>query len=113
MKKKSGKPSAAAEEAGSPESTQSGAFCLPASVAIRNARELREQCLARVADPSIRVDGSAVSDVDTAGLQLILAWQRAIGSAGGQFEWTSVSAALREAAVALGLSRELGMPGAA
>ena len=103
---------AAVGEAESFDTPESGAFCLPGSVAIRNARDLREQCLARVSNPTVRVDAAAVTDVDTAGLQLMLAWQRAIVTAGGKFEWASVSPALRDAATAVGLSRELGMPGA-
>ena len=85
---------------------------MPGSVVIRNARELRDQCLARVSNPTIRVDAAAVSDVDTAGLQLMLAWQRAIVAAGGKFEWASVSPEFRDAAAAVGLGRELGIPGA-
>jgi anti-anti-sigma regulatory factor len=112
MKKKSGKSLAAVGDAESYDSPEPRAFCLPGCVAIRNARELREQCLAQVSNPTMRVDASAVIDVDTAGLQLMLAWQRAIVATGGKFEWASVSPALRDAAAAVGLSRELGMPGA-
>lgn len=103
---------AAVGDVGSSDAPEPGAFCLPGSVAIRNARELREQCLAQVSSPTMRVDAAAVSDVDTAGLQLMLAWQRAIVAAGGKFEWASVSPAFQDAAAAVGLSRELGMPGA-
>ena len=112
MKKKSGKPPASVGDAVRPDTSGPGAFCLPGSVVIRNARELRDQCLARVSNPTIRVDAAAVSDVDTAGLQLMLAWQRAIVAAGGKFEWASVSPEFRDAAAAVGLGRELGIPGA-
>jgi anti-anti-sigma regulatory factor len=103
MKKKSGKPAA---------ELQPGVLSLPGSVAIRNARELREHWLTHVSSPALQVDASAVSDVDTAGLQLLLAWKRAVAAGGGKFEWSQVSAPLRDAATAVGLGRELGLPGA-
>jgi ABC-type transporter Mla MlaB component len=82
MKKKSGKPAA---------ELQPGVLSLPGSVAIRNARELREHWLTHVSSPALQVDASAVSDVDTAGLQLLLAWKRAVAAGGGKFEWSQVS----------------------
>jgi phospholipid transport system transporter-binding protein len=101
MKKKSGKSAA----------KPPGASRLPYSVAIRNARELRDHWLAQVSGAAMRIDGGSVNEVDSAGLQLLLAWQRAVVAAGGTFEWSSVSVPLRDAAAAVGLSRELGMPG--
>lgn len=117
MKKKAGKPvvvADVADVADVPEAVAaSPALKLPASVAIRNARELRQEWLPRAAATNIAVDGAAVGDVDTAGLQLLLAWRRAILAAGGQLEWVAPSVALREAAAGVGLTQELGLPGAA
>ncbi len=121
MKKKSGKSTVVADVvgdiAGDPAATEtvaaSSALALPSSVAIRNARELRQEWLPRATAATVSVDGAAVGDVDTAGLQLLLAWRRAILAAGGRFEWVAASAALREAAAGVGLTQELGLPGAA
>lgn len=90
--------------------TTPGALCLPGSVVIRNARQLQVHWRVLVSNGTVRVDGGTVSDVDTAGLQLLLAWQRAVVAAGGKFEWASISAPLRNAAAAVGLSHELGLP---
>ena len=117
MKKKTGKSSVAGDVAVAAVAAEAAAaapaFALPASVAIRNARELRQEWLPRAAATAVVVDGAAVGDVDTAGLQLLLAWRRAIVAAGGSFEWVAVSATLREAASGVGLTQELGLPGAA
>lgn len=112
MKRKSRNPSAVVAAAEALEATRPNPVSLPESVVIRNARDLRKRLLALVSSAAMRVDGGTVVDVDTAGLQLLLAWQRAIVAVGGKVEWTSVSAPLRDAAAAVGLSRELGMPGA-
>ena len=117
MKKKSGKSAVVRDVADDAVATEASApsptLTLPASVAIRNARELRQEWLPRAAATTVSVDGAAVGDVDTAGLQLLLAWRRAILAAGGRFEWVASSVALREAASRVGLTQELGLSGAA
>jgi phospholipid transport system transporter-binding protein len=61
----------------------------------------------------VLVDGSAVERVDTAGLQLLLAFVQHQATQGRKVSWTSASDALDRAAARLGLAASLHLPGAA
>ena len=62
----------------------SGAFRLPASLSVGDARRLQAELQDWLADTPSRpvVDGSAVEDLDGAGLQLLIALQRSAGERG-------------------------------
>ncbi len=82
---------------------------LPADCRMTELPALREQCLAA---PSSTLDASAVERVDTAALQLLVAFHRDALARGGKITWAGVSTPLREAAERLGLTQALALPAA-
>ncbi|KPF47867.1 hypothetical protein IP87_21280 [beta proteobacterium AAP121] len=78
---------------------------LPAELTIYTVGELHPQWLSWLArnDPAAAVAGDAVDQVDAAGLQLLLALQRALADRGRSLALHDPSSALREACQALGL----------
>ncbi|MEZ5498482.1 MAG: STAS domain-containing protein [Steroidobacteraceae bacterium] len=82
---------------------------LPSQITIREAAKLRTQLLAALSQPSERVDGTQVSRIDTAGIQVILAYVQDRARAGRSVSWCAVSDALRDAAARLGLTQSLGL----
>jgi anti-anti-sigma regulatory factor len=80
---------------------------------IREAVPLRAELLERVdaVDP-VGLDASAVHKVDSAGLQVLLAFARQRRISGNQVSWTACSEPLRKAAVLLALDVPLGLPAA-
>jgi phospholipid transport system transporter-binding protein len=82
---------------------------LPADCRMTELPALREQCLAT---PSSTLDATAVERVDTAALQLLVAFHRDALTRGGKITWTGVSTPLREAAERLGLIQALALPAA-
>lgn len=81
---------------------------LPANCTIRDIGVLHD-CL-RSAPPDSRLDGSAVQRIDTAGLQLLVAFSRERGTANLPVEWQSVSAAVSDAAGLVGVMSALNLP---
>lgn len=62
---------------------------------------------------AVELDGSRVERVDTAALQLLLLFRRAVDASGGTLSWRAGSTALNEAASLLGLAKILELPTAA
>jgi len=56
------------------------------------------------------LDGCGVERIDTAALQLLLLFGRALADQGGSFSWKGASDTVREAAAALGLDDILELP---
>lgn len=83
---------------------------LPAELTIYTVGELHPQWLAWLAaeDESAAVQGEVVDQVDAAGLQLLLALQRALADRGRHLQLHTPSAALRSGCEALGLGGWLG-----
>ncbi|KPF43246.1 hypothetical protein D621_19940 [beta proteobacterium AAP51] len=81
------------------------ALRLPAELTIYTAGELHPQWLAWLAasDTAAAVEADAVDQVDAAGVQLLLALQRALAGSGRPLALHSPSAALQAACAALGL----------
>lgn len=82
---------------------------LPAELTIYAVAELHPQWLAwaqHAAGPDgpPTVDGSAVEQVDGAGLQLLVALQHSLAGSGQPLRLTGASDALRDACAALGLA---------
>lgn len=80
---------------------------LPAELSIYNAAELRPHWLdwaGRHAAPEAVADGSAVDQVDGAGVQLLLALQHSLAARGVVLRLRAPSRPLREACDALGLT---------
>ncbi|MFK8047060.1 MAG: lipid asymmetry maintenance protein MlaB [Halioglobus sp.] len=86
-------------------------IALDASMEISNATKLLgrlKKCAAREAD--VDVNAENVEVVDTAGLQLLLSFRRAVEGNGRELRWRSPSEALLKAAAQTGLVDELGLP---
>jgi phospholipid transport system transporter-binding protein len=70
---------------------------------------LLHDCL-RAAAPGSQLNGSAVARIDTAGLQLLVAFIRERRAANQPVDWQSVSAAVRDTASLIGVSAALNLP---
>jgi anti-anti-sigma regulatory factor len=81
---------------------------LPAELTIYSAAELRRQLLAHVdahaEDDACRIDGSAVDQVDAAGVQLLVSLARTLSPLGRTLRLGRASPALLAACESLGLS---------
>lgn len=92
----------------------SGKVVLGASCTIHEAAALRSHLLAQAAHPGpYELDGSAVQQIDTAGLQLVVAFALDCLEKGVHYVWTGRSPALEEAIRTLGVGALLESPGAA
>lgn len=89
-----------------------GSVVLGASCTIHEAQTLRAQLLAHaeVAGP-YEINGSAVQQIDTAGVQLVVAFALDCLERGAQYAWKGRSAALEEAIRVLGVAALLECPG--
>jgi phospholipid transport system transporter-binding protein len=91
-----------------------GKVVLGASCTIHEAPALRSHLIAQAAHPGpYELDGSAVQQIDTAGLQLVVAFALDCLEKGVHYTWTARSAALEEAIRTLGVGALLESPGAA
>jgi phospholipid transport system transporter-binding protein len=85
-----------------------GVITLDDVLDIAGAARLRDRFLQALdADGALIVEAGGVEHVDAAGVQLLYAFDHAARMAGRDVAWRSVSAALREAVVVLGLGDEL------
>lgn len=86
-------------------------FVLPAELTIYNVGSLRAEWLlalsANADKDTCVVDGSAVDQVDAAGLQLLLSLQRSLSEQQRAMQLTSASRSLRGACADLGLTQAL------
>jgi len=85
-------------------------FDLPDNLTIANAEALHEE-LEALANGSADVvlNASAVSRADTAGLQILYAFQQALKSHDASISWSSPSSVLIETAEQLGLKQHLAL----
>jgi anti-anti-sigma regulatory factor len=91
-----------------------GKVVLGASCTIHEAPALRSHLLAQAAHPGpYELDGSGVQQIDTAGLQLVVAFALDCLEKGVHYVWTGRSPALEEAIRTLGVGALLESPGAA
>jgi len=88
---------------------QGGGRVLDAIVTIGEAGRLREKLLARLGDAVVEVDAGAVEHIDTAGMQLLLAFARSLQRRGGRLVWSGRSRTMVEVAALLGLNGALGL----
>ncbi len=92
----------------------SGKVVLGASCTIHEAAALRSHLIDQAAHPGpYELDGSAVQQIDTAGLQLVVAFALDCLEKGVHYVWTGRSPALEEAIRTLGVGALLESPGAA
>jgi anti-anti-sigma factor len=86
---------------------------LPGGLQIRNADEVANLLRAAIATRELRIDAGDVSQVDTAGVQLLVAAIATARRDGAEHEWLSASPSLRDAARRLGVEALLEMPAVA
>jgi anti-anti-sigma regulatory factor len=88
-----------------------GRIVLGASCTIHDARALREQMLTQAAHPGpFELDGSAVQQIDTAGVQLVVAFALDCLERNVPYVWKGRSAALDDAIRILGVGALLESP---
>ncbi len=85
-------------------------FALPPQPVVRDASTLKQSLTAELDRQDITLDGTAVTRIDTAGLQLLLAFVIDRQRAGLATRWHSPTPALRDAAELAGLAEALGLP---
>ena len=90
----------------------SGKLVLGVSCTIHEAQALRTRMLAQADHPGpYEIDGTGVQQVDTAGVQLVVAFALDCLERGVTYRWTGRSSALEEAIRVLGVSALLECPG--
>jgi anti-anti-sigma regulatory factor len=95
-----------------PAAPSVGRIVLGASCTIHEAPALRAHLLAQAAHPGpYEIDGAAVQQVDTAGVQLVVAFALDCLERGIHYAWTGRSPALDEAIRTLGVGALLESPG--
>lgn len=103
------------DSSSSEASNDSGAagevFALPAALTIHGVRELKSALLQKSDATALVVGVDNVKDVDTAGVQLLLALRRSRVQSGRALQWHGKSGVLSSATSALGLAGELALEG--
>jgi anti-anti-sigma regulatory factor len=90
---------------------ESVSLLLEKHLEMQNLQELAERFAAALAEAAcVVLDGSVVSRIDGAGLQLLMAMVHTARQRGVEMAWRQPSATLREAAALLGLEAELDLP---
>ncbi len=89
-----------------------GVVRLEGPLQIREAGELVARLRAAVGAGTLRLDAAAVTHVDTAGLQALVAAVASARRAGASPEWLAASRPLADAARRLGLVALLALPAA-
>lgn len=83
---------------------------LDAVITIAEAAALKDQLLPHInRTGEVCVDGSRVASVDTAGLQVLLAFVRTLQGHGTVVHWTGTSEALLNTAQLLGVSKQISL----
>jgi phospholipid transport system transporter-binding protein len=107
-------PAKAADATPAANPLASGKVVLGASCTIHEAPALRSHLIAQASHPGpYELDGSAVQQIDTAGVQLVVAFALDCLEKGVHYTWTGRSPQLEEAIRTLGVSALLESPGAA
>lgn len=88
-------------------------FSLPDTLTIHGVRDVKANLQQRLAQADLIVDLQRVREVDTAGVQLLLAFRRARLAGGTGLRWQGEPGVVAVAARALGLAQELELAGEA
>lgn len=78
-------------------------------ITLTEVGQLKDSLLGHIGASEIHIDVSKVEHIDTAGMQLLLAFSKAIQKKGGKLSWTGWSAAYSGTAELLGLTSEAGI----
>lgn len=85
-------------------------IALNAVLDVRQVRRMHETLMPLVNDSApLRIDGSQVTRVDTAALQLLAVFCRSVRAQDRPLVWESTSDEIRRAATLLNLEQELGL----
>ena len=80
------------------------------ALTINNAEALRAELLALVeSGGDVSIDGSAVESVDTAGMQVLVAFRRVLQNGNRKLIWSGCSPALMDISGLLGLQAQIGV----
>jgi len=85
---------------------------LPADCRIAAQAVLKDVLIDALVTGKVMLDGRGVEHTDTAGLQLLMLFQRELKARGGTSSWRGASDAMNNAAGLLGLSQTLELPAA-
>jgi len=109
-------PAIAAAPADSPAATKAPAdsrragLRLEPSCTLRDALDMQFQLLSTdFGDSDVLLDGSAVERIDTAGLQMLVAFAKHHAVSGRRMQWTAASQELQRGSRMLGLDEALGL----
>jgi phospholipid transport system transporter-binding protein len=83
---------------------------MPADFRIAEVTDVHRQLREALDASQILLDGSVVDRIDTAALQLLVAFQREVLKRGVTVNWVGASAPLHDAASQLGLAQILALP---
>lgn len=85
---------------------------LAADCTLREAAALKSQLITTISPTdAVLIDGGAVERIDTAGLQLLVAFAQREHAAGRRLQWQAASEELRSASARLGLLGALSLSG--
>lgn len=85
-------------------------IALPADFRLAELADVKAGLLDALEAPAVQLDGAGVERVDTAALQLLLAFRHAASAKGLPASWLGVSETMRDAAGVLGLTKALELP---
>lgn len=85
-------------------------IALPADFRLASVAEVKAELIDAFDAPSAQLDGAGVERVDTAALQLLVAFRREATARGQAPQWLGVSEVMRDAAGVLGLAQALELP---
>jgi len=96
------------EVGAAPAAPQRAGLKLESSFTLRDANDMLFQLLAvDFRDSDVLVDGGAVERIDTAGLQMLIAFAKAHAARGKTLQWTAVSPELLRSSQLLGVTEPL------
>ncbi|MGC3979916.1 MAG: STAS domain-containing protein [Steroidobacteraceae bacterium] len=98
------------ETQGDAAQTDETVLVLPTQCMLRDAVEYRQDLLNCLQAKSVAIDASAVTRIDTAFMQVLLAFARSRAADSQPIAWVNVSAGFVEAAQLLGLQSLLNVP---
>lgn len=91
---------------------KSTSYQLPDKMTIVNAEHVYNELEALLTEEQLHsIDGSAVTQIDTAGLQILASLKRTMQGEGTTLTWGAVSEPLKAAGSMSGLSQVLGLDG--
>jgi len=94
-----------------PQPPSTASITLPAECTLRDAAALQALLVSTVSPTdSVIVDGGAVKRIDTAALQLLVAFAHREQAAGRRVRWHAASTELHKASTTLGLAAVLQLP---